>query len=66
VTKETKAASDYRTGSAARHCSICTMWQPPNGCTKVAGTISPQGLCDYFEKKPSVAENIRDLMARRS
>lgn len=65
MTKASKAEARYRTGSAARHCSLCTMWRPPASCTKVAGDISPQGLCDYFEKKPSVAANIRDLMARR-
>jgi hypothetical protein len=65
VTKESKADAHYRTGSAARHCSLCTMWRPPASCTKVAGAISPEALCNYFEKKPSVAANIRDLMRRK-
>jgi uncharacterized protein len=36
------------------HCAICTMFREPDSCTTVAGTISPNGWCKYFElrKKP--------------
>lgn len=48
--KSTKAQAHYRNGTEAEHCAICTMFRAPNACTAVQGKISPQVLCDYFEK----------------
>lgn len=33
-----------------QRCSSCTMWKAPNKCTAVAGMISPNGWCSWFEK----------------
>ena len=49
--KATKHEADYRIGTPTNHCKLCTMFRPPHGCTSVLGKISPQGLCDYFERK---------------
>ncbi len=48
-------------GSKSKHCSLCTMFVPPTPASAGAGDctavkkgedgISPQGLCDYFERK---------------
>lgn len=51
--KASKAQAHYRTGREQKHCAICTMFRPPHGCTAVAGSISPQALCDYFKRKGS-------------
>lgn len=49
--KATKTQADYRGGNDQKHCAICTMFQPPHGCSSVRGQISPRGLCNYFEAK---------------
>lgn len=33
-----------------QRCSNCTMWRSPNKCTAVAGNISPNGWCAWFER----------------
>ena len=33
-----------------QRCVNCTMWRAPNKCTAVAGTISPNGWCAWYEK----------------
>ena len=63
--KETKAAVDYRRGSAARHCSICRAWRPPHGCVKVEGAIDASMLCDRFVRQTSVAANVSEMMRRK-
>lgn len=62
--KASKAEAHYRAEAPGRNrCAGCTMFRPPAGCTSVAGTISPKGVCDYFERKSAtmaettVAEN---------
>jgi hypothetical protein len=35
----------------AARCERCVNWQAPNGCTKVAGPISPSGWCQLFARK---------------
>jgi hypothetical protein len=30
-------------------CSVCTFFRPPAACKVVAGTISPQGWCRFFD-----------------
>ena len=32
-------------------CERCSMFQPPGGCSKVAGTINRRGWSKYFEWK---------------
>src|SRR5581483_11872950 len=49
--KVAKAKVHYRVGSKDRHCSICTMWKPPHGCSAVKGTIAPKGVCDLYKPK---------------
>lgn len=53
MAKAPKAKANYRPGSPAKRCADCSMFQPPSACSAVKGKISPQGLCDYFEKAPS-------------
>jgi hypothetical protein len=48
--KASKAEANYRRGDLEHHCAICTMFQPPQGCIVVEGTILPSGLCDYFKR----------------
>jgi hypothetical protein len=33
-------------------CSECTKFQPPKGCSVVAGDISPRGWCKLYEAPP--------------
>lgn len=48
--KSTKAEANYQDSpKAGKHCSECTMWRPPHGCTGVSGVISSNGWCKYFE-----------------
>jgi len=49
--KVSKSEAHYRNGNPDKRCSLCTMFKPPDGCTKVIGAISPRGLCDYFNRK---------------
>lgn len=50
--KATQTKAHYtRCGTEAKHCSICTMFRPPDQCTAVAGKISRDGYCDYFKKR---------------
>ncbi|HJU20142.1 MAG TPA: hypothetical protein VJ770_27125 [Stellaceae bacterium] len=30
-------------------CAMCSFFRPPGSCTVVAGTISPQGWCGFFD-----------------
>ncbi len=54
--KTTKAQAHYRGGSTKEHCSICTMFVPPHGCSAVRGRISPWALCDLYEHKSTRAQ----------
>lgn len=51
--KLSKRSVHYGQGVEHRKCSQCAMWQPPEGCSLVAGKISPAGVCDRFERKRS-------------
>lgn len=48
--KHPKAEAEY-VGHPVKNqkCLQCTMWRPPNGCTAVAGVISPRGWCKWFK-----------------
>lgn len=35
-----------------QQCSACSLFQPPNACQLIDGTINPSGWCRYFVKKP--------------
>lgn len=50
--KVTKDSVNYRKGTAARRCADCTMFTPSRGaCSLVAGFISPEMVCDKFDRK---------------
>lgn len=34
----------------AQKCSTCALFQKPNACKSVAGTISPNGWCHIYRK----------------
>lgn len=55
--KFTKQEALYRPvgGTAGHKCMQCQMFKWPNGCTAVAGSIKPGGVCALFEKKQKVA-----------
>lgn len=55
----TQANAKYQAmPKGANHCSICSYYIPAakpgaNGaCKQVAGSISPNGWCQFFAKKP--------------
>jgi hypothetical protein len=37
-------------GTGGAKCSECSLFQPPNSCSIVTGTISPNGWCTAFTK----------------
>ena len=55
--KATKTQANYRGGTAKKRCGICSMFQPPRGCSAVRGVISPQALCDFYEPKKAEKKN---------
>ena len=46
-----------------KHCSVCSMFIPPNGCTIVKGDIAPGGWCKYFKR--SIDSKLERLKQRR-
>lgn len=46
--KKTKLAVNYRHGTDAQHCGICTMFRDPHECTLVEGFIQKDAVCDEF------------------
>jgi hypothetical protein len=53
--KATKQQAEYRNRPKGnQRCSACSMFKPPDDCTKVlkgATGIKPQGWCKYFDRK---------------
>lgn len=50
--KVSKPEAEYRPfPKGTQWCSRCSMFEPPKGCSTVAGDISPDGWCKYFERK---------------
>lgn len=48
--KSSKETADYQPEPKGKQkCNRCTMYLPPMGCSSVAGKISPQGWCKYWE-----------------
>jgi hypothetical protein len=49
--KDSKLEANYQDKPKGNQiCSECTMWRPPNACSAVLGSISPNGWCDYFKQ----------------
>jgi hypothetical protein len=51
--KADQQTAHYRRGMPVKSCGVCMMFTKEGdgndgGCTKVDGTISPYGLCDYY------------------
>ena len=50
--KATQAQANYQgTPKGGQHCELCRYFQKPNSCQLVAGTISPNGWCKFFNAK---------------
>lgn len=50
--KVTQAAAQYQDQpKGPQKCDGCAQFQPPNACTVVQGTISPNGWCLLFSPK---------------
>lgn len=48
--KASKEEADYQDSPKnGDKCINCTMWREPNKCTAVAGAISPDGWCKWYE-----------------
>ena len=49
-TKATQAEAQYQDmPRGGLSCAMCSLFRPPRGCEVVAGDISPQGWCKFFE-----------------
>ena len=57
TSKVSKEEAGYRNGRDDYKCSLCTMFKYnmpmkyTGRCTVVEGSVSPRGVCDYFEPK---------------
>ena len=48
--KSSKAEAKYQDSPKNNQkCINCTMWRDPNKCTAVAGDISPNGWCAWYQ-----------------
>jgi len=53
--KSSKVEAEYVDNAHGKQlCRDCTMFRAPNGCTAVAGTISPAGHCKFFKAKKAL------------
>lgn len=46
-----KAAGYQEKPNNGASCASCALFQPPNACSLVDGTISPAGWCRFYAKK---------------
>ena len=46
-----KAVNYQPTPKGGQRCDNCALWQVPNSCKLVDGTISPSGWCVLYKKK---------------
>jgi anaerobic selenocysteine-containing dehydrogenase len=46
-----KAVSYQSTPKGGQRCDNCALWQVPNSCKLVDGTISASGWCVLYKKK---------------
>jgi hypothetical protein len=52
--KVSKAEADYVDHARGQaRCANCLHFEPPHGCTVVAGEISPQGHSKFYLPKPA-------------
>jgi hypothetical protein len=50
--KVTQANAKYQNHpNGQQRCDICQLFRPPSSCQIVAGTISPNGWCQFFTAK---------------
>jgi hypothetical protein len=50
--KISQTAASYQTSpKGAESCANCAQFQPPNACSTVDGSISPDGWCSHYLKK---------------
>lgn len=45
----------------SEHCSVCTMFRAPDGCTLVKGEIRPQGWCKFFERAKGASGKVAKM-----
>ena len=51
-TKASQASVAYQDSpKGSQRCDNCKLWEPPNACKSVAGTISPSGWCKIWVPK---------------
>jgi hypothetical protein len=48
-----KAVKYQDTPKGEQRCENCTLFEAPSACKTVDGTISPQGWCIVYAKKPT-------------
>ncbi len=48
-----KAVKYQDTPKGEQHCDNCLHFEAPSSCQTVDGTISPQGWCMIYAKKPT-------------
>lgn len=54
TTKMAQSAAAYQpTPKNGQSCASCALFQSPNACKLVDGTISPAGWCKFYAKKSS-------------
>lgn len=50
--KMAQSAAGYQeTPKGSQQCDNCTLFQTPNSCQLVDGTINPTGWCKFYAKK---------------
>jgi hypothetical protein len=47
-----KAVKYQDTPKGDQRCDNCAVFEPPSSCKTVEGTISPEGWCMVYAKKP--------------
>lgn len=51
--KMSQAAAKYQdTPKNDQRCDGCALWEAPEGCKSVSGTIKPEGWCKLYVPKP--------------
>ena len=48
-----KSVKYQDTPKGEARCENCTLFEPPNSCKTVEGTVSPNGWCMVYVKKPA-------------
>ena len=50
--KMAQAVAGYQASpKGSQQCDNCTLFEPPNACRLIDGTISPTGWCRFYAKK---------------